>query len=67
MNIFWLHNPEHDRTTCKYDLIGYTHYFCTVKPQCLSAVASVHCFSAEGLHFSALVKPRCAHVQRGLQ
>ena len=27
----------------------------TLKPQSLSVVASVHCFSAEGLHFSALV------------
>ena len=48
MNIFWLinfHNPEYDRITCN----------CTLKPQSLSVVASVHCFSAEGLHFSALV------------
>ena len=44
MNIFWLincHNPEHDRITCN----------CTIQ----SIVASVHCFSAEGLHFSSLV------------
>ena len=55
-NIFWLincHYPEHDRTTC---VISYTHFFLyTLEPQSLSVVASVHCFSAEGLHFSALV------------
>ena len=56
MNIFRLincHNPEHDQITCKYDVISF--FFCTLKPQSLSVVASVHCISAEGLHFSALV------------
>ena len=61
MNIIWLinyHTPEHDRTKCKYDVTSNTcffQYICTLKPQSLSAVASVHCFSAEGLYFSALV------------
>ena len=34
---------------------------CTLKPQSLSVVASVHCFSAEGLHFSALVGTVLSH------
>ena len=36
---------------CKYDIF---HIY-TLKPQSLSVVASVHYFSGEGLHFSALV------------
>ena len=40
---------------CKYDVISYKHYFHSYN-QSLSVVASVHCFSAEGLHFSALVR-----------
>ena len=59
MNIFWLincHNPEHYRITCKYDVISYIHtYIFVLLSLNLYVVASVHCFSAEGLHFSALV------------
>ena len=40
---------------CKYDVITLFSHIYTLKPQSPSVVASVHCFSAEGLHFSALV------------